>query len=568
MSISRVLVGSFLVVISAAAQVVTVPQKPQIGSSNPATAEPPVTRPNTKPCIVQLFKDLKFADYNPKTFDYTPPADCPGPWQTVVFTADFIVTEGTQYDRTGAFYIGHVNVYYGTTAEPGSNFSPKWHVERDVTDLTAIFESAQTGQAILGNFVGVYNGVNYNGIIYANAALEFYPVAASGSAPETPAVVVPVPDADGGAVTLNTELDQLSQTVTLPTNVDRLYFDVITQSQINDEFWYLCAPNDVAGELLTCGNTAFREAEITVDGTPAGVAPVYPWIYTGGIDPYLWQPVTGVQTLDFMPYRVDLTPFAGLLSDGHQHTVALSVVNADSYFLATGNLLVYTDPRSTKVTGAVTYNNLAPMPSPSVDEDLSTDSAGNVSGTVTVKSDHKYSIVGYIMTSHGRIDTTVEQDTYFSNRQTYYVGVTEIPYVQDVAQDTKTQLLTIRKDPAITRKTIANFVYPLDISYTIGQNSNGTFFIDTTIHQENANRQYQWLNGASVFTSETDEDVNTVDTLNYDTSGNFTNNSGQRSSNRYLFNDSFGQCYSRSIAAANNVLTAVTDGRQCGSENK
>ena len=32
---------------------------------------------------------------------------------------DFTVTAGTQYDRTGAFYLGHANIFYGTTAVSG-----------------------------------------------------------------------------------------------------------------------------------------------------------------------------------------------------------------------------------------------------------------------------------------------------------------------------------------------------------------------------------------------------------------------------------------------------------------
>ena len=108
----------------------------------------------------------------------------------------------------------------------------------------------------------------------------------------------------------------------MPTNIERVYLDVIAQSQSNDEFWYFCVPNDQTSNLESCGNTAFRETEVWIDGQPAGVAPVYPWIYTGGIDPYLWEPIPGVQTLDFKPYRVDLTPFAGVLSDGNAHTVA------------------------------------------------------------------------------------------------------------------------------------------------------------------------------------------------------------------------------------------------------
>ena len=168
---------TFFVALSAA-QVVVTSGLPQVGSANPATAAPLVARPHTKPCTVELFQDLEFADFSAKTFSFTPPSACPGPWAKVVFTADFTVTEGRQFDRTAAFYLGHANIYYGTTEEPSSTVSPSWHVERDVTDLSAIFKSAQTGEADLGNFVGTSGGVAYTGLIYANAALEFYPLRA------------------------------------------------------------------------------------------------------------------------------------------------------------------------------------------------------------------------------------------------------------------------------------------------------------------------------------------------------------------------------------------------------
>ena len=189
--------------------------------------------------------------------------------------------------------------------------------------------------------------------------LQFYPLAQGQQPPPTADVVLPMAaDSTGGTVTLNTPSDQLAGTFTMPTNVERAYLDVFAQSQSGDEFWYTCAPNDVAGELENCGSTAFREAEVTIDGQPAGVAPIYPWIYTGGIDPYLWRPIPGVHTLNFEPYRVDLTPFAGVLSNGQQHTVAVSVYNADRYFSATATLLLYQDAGSSQVTGAVTENTI------------------------------------------------------------------------------------------------------------------------------------------------------------------------------------------------------------------
>jgi hypothetical protein len=296
--------GSLLFLSSGAleAQVVLAPSTPQVGSSNTVSADPPVARPRTTPCTVQLFQNLEFADFNIKPFSYAPPPGCPGPWAKVVFTADFTVTAGRQFDRTAKFFLGGVNLYFGTTAEPRASLSPSWHVESDVTDLSALLRSAQNGFANIGNFVGVSAGVTYTGIIFADAQLEFYPVSfKSGERPtRAPDVVIGL-QGDGDGATLNTTGSQLSKTLTLPTNVESAYLDVIAQSQSNDEFWYLCVPDDLATVLQSCGNTGFRETEVSVDGQPAGVAPVYPWIYTGGIDPFLWEPIPGVQTLNFKP---------------------------------------------------------------------------------------------------------------------------------------------------------------------------------------------------------------------------------------------------------------------------
>ena len=73
-----------LAVASMNAQVITVPATPQVGSSNPVTAEPLVSRPPTKPCVVKILKEAEFANFTPNSMTYTPPAACPGPWAKVV----------------------------------------------------------------------------------------------------------------------------------------------------------------------------------------------------------------------------------------------------------------------------------------------------------------------------------------------------------------------------------------------------------------------------------------------------------------------------------------------------
>ena len=253
-----------------------------VGSSNTVTADPTIPRPRTTPCVVQLMSNAEFDNFDPVSFPYTPPADCPGPWAKVVFTADINVTAGIQFDRTANFWLGGTVIYFGTTAEPSPDLGPAWHVESDLTDYSPIFLTAQQGTADIGNLVNT----TYTGIIFASSTLEFYPLAKNQTAPTTANVVLPLSaGSTGGTVGLNTTTDTLSATFTLPTNIQNAYLDVYSQSQSNDEFWYTCVPNDVSSELESCGNTGFRETEITIDGAPAGVAPVYPWVFTGGIDP-------------------------------------------------------------------------------------------------------------------------------------------------------------------------------------------------------------------------------------------------------------------------------------------
>jgi len=520
-----------------------------------------VVRPSGVPCTVLLFSELEFADFNPKTFNYAPPANCPGPWAKVVFTADFTVTAGNQFDRTAAFYLGHANIFYGTTAEPSTSLSPSWHVERDVTDLTSLLRTAQAGEADLDNFVGTSGGVVYNGLIYANAALEFYPLIPGAPAPDTPDVVIPLPDAAGGAVALDSGTSQLSQSISLPPNTERVFLDVIAQSQSDDEFWYTCVPNDVASELQSCGNTGFRETEVSIDDQPAGVAPVYPWIYTGGIDPFLWQPITGVQTLDFKPYRVDLTPFAGLLSNGQAHTLAISVYNANNYFLATANLLVYADHGATQVTGAVLSNSLTALPSPVVKEHLTTDASGNLSGSVVVSSSRRYAISGYVDTSHGRVETTVDSHVDFKNLQTFVINAAS--YIQNITQTNSVDSLTTVTDGSSSHSTHTQLAYPFTFEYSYIVQKSGASAQATSADQQYLLTVASADDRSPGAVAEVRSEVKSADVDHFDASGNFTGNSGQTSSAEDLQRNSRGHCFARTLSAAKGVLTDVRTSLDC-----
>jgi hypothetical protein len=523
-----------------------------VGSSNTVSADPNITRPSTTPCIVQLMSNAEFDNFNPFSFTYTPPADCPGPWAKVVFTADINVTAGVQFDRTANFWLGPTNIYFGTTAEPSSNLGPSWHVESDLTDYSPIFMTSQTGTADIGNLVNS----TYTGIIFASSTLEFYPLANGQTAPVTANEVLALSAGPtGGTVGLTSTTSTLSGTFTMPTNIQNAYLDVYAQSQNADEFWYTCVPNDVSAELFSCGNTGYRETEIAIDGSPAGVAPIFPWIYTGGIDPWLWFPIPGVQTLNFVPYRVDLTPFAATLSNGQPHTVSLSVFNSDNYFSATASLLLYLDAGSTSVTGALTKNTLTAAPNPVVTENLK---VGNtITGTVKVASKRNFTLSGYVNTSHGRVTTTISEGVNFSNNQSF--NITNTVYVQNINQSSSvnnTTTVASAGKPSITYTHNLQFPLTLDISQVTQSNGNinQTTKAWQTYDVQNTTKQSGVLTFVGLLTNAGQHQ----DTLTFDSNFNLLGNSGQSASQLYNNTDSTGVNLYCVLTAANNALATFS----------
>jgi Peptide N-acetyl-beta-D-glucosaminyl asparaginase amidase A len=533
-----------------------------IGSANTAFADPPVSRPNTVPCVVQLFNNVAFNNFSPKFFTFQPPVGCPGPWAKVVLTADFSVQAGRQFDRTAEIWIGGVNVYFGTTSEPSATVARSWHVERDLTDYTALFNTARNGRVDLGNLVNS----TFTSTLFGTAQLQFYPLAHNNNngAPTTADQVLPLAsDPTGGTTFLNTTSDSLSKTFTLPTNVERAFLDVVAQSQSGDEFWYTCVPNDVAGELQSCGGTGFRESEVNIDGQPAGVAPVYPWIYTGGIDPFLWRPIPGVQTLNFVPYRVDLTPFAGLLSNGQTHTVSLNVFNANFGFSTTATLLLFQDHGGKVVTGQVTQNTIGAAPAPNVVENLNTDASGNITGTVTVTSSRQFTVAGFVNTSHGTVRTNVDQSISFSNNQSF--NITNTDFVQNITQRTNISSETRTQGGGDNPRAFQqSFEWPLDLGFSFIVNSDGSGGSQTTtIKQQYLSDQSGHPGpGADSFRSISNT-VTPSDTLLFDANFNITGSTGQQSAQTYFSHDSTGGCFERTITATTGVLTSIADGNGC-----
>ena len=543
-----------LIVTSAFAQ----STKRQIGTQFEVTADPLVPRPPVKPCTVQLFSNFTFAHFSDtaQTFPFTPPTGCTGPWQKVVLEINFSENGGVQFDRTASMYIANTDIYFGTTPEPLAVATNTWHVERDITDYASLFAMPQTGTIILANCTTdcapPFNTLN--GVFTVNADLQFYSANDDQDADDRRGIadmVLPLEQVNstGGInlpATLTLPTDQFSTTFTLPTNVERAYLDVVSQSQSADEQWYGCFPNDLANinEVYGCGNTDFRETEVTIDGTAAGLAPVSPWVYTGFL-PDQWVPSPGIQTLDFVPYRVDLTPFAGLLSDGNPHTVSLSLFNDYGYFSETASLLLYLDKGSKQVTGAVTNNTLA-APNPVVTENLQ--GTSTVTGTIGVVSDRHFNIAGYVNTSHGKVTTSIDGHQDFSSTQTIDFDTVNFTVLdQQTSVENKVSTVTTVMNHGGTVVTHNDYNFPIRVDFIFPVSSALFGFTVTTAQKYQDDIRVYHDGALHRFSSVND-------------SGHATDIAPARSQQEYTLYNSSGRFYDCQISSKNNTLTQVSAG--------
>jgi hypothetical protein len=332
--------------------------------------------------------------------------------------------------------------------------------------------------------------------------------------------------------------------------------DVYMQSQQSDEQYFLCAPNNVAVEISAwCGGGPLRETEISIDGTPAGAAPVYPWIYTGGIDPFLWAPIPGVQTLEFKPFRVELTPFAALLANGKPHTVVLSVDDANDYFQGFATLFAYQDRYAKRVTGALTKDTLVANPAPTITENLS-GTAPSIDGTIVVTSTRNYELDGYVNTSHGRKTTKINSTLVFANEQTYSdeSATTGTTVTKQTTYDATTEVTHDGWLGFELHRKVVSFPISTSIGFFLDAAGTGTQIsaIDQKYTQEALD-----VGNARNFASYSSNEVNSSDTLDILDDEYITGNSNQSSGQTYIAFDTNGACYAQSVSAKNNLVSAV-----------
>lgn len=177
----------------------------------------------------------------------------------------------------------------------------------------------------------------------------------------------------------------------------------------------------------TYGRGPFREVRMLVDGKVAGVANPYATIFTGGIVPSAWRPITSYGALDLPTIFLDLTPFVPILTDGNPHNISLDIVSAelnhtinDNWFVS-GNLQVVIDSSSEPTTGNITKYIAQPYAVSNV--------TGNVGKNgdviVTVQTARHIHIESTITSGSGKTTEVVwSQHLLYQNVQNYLNNAT------------------------------------------------------------------------------------------------------------------------------------------------
>ncbi|UGB44630.1 hypothetical protein LQ772_11585 [Frateuria edaphi] len=566
---------------------------PQVASTNPvASVDPRVPPAAGQPCAVELMRDRVWAqgdpNYDPNApITYVPPPACPPPWSKVILKLD-VRSVQRSWAQTLGMDLAHVRLFRSIT--PHYDGDSRWHVERDLTDYSALFRVPRTGVIWMTQNDDLSDPPPPP--FYGTARLLFYPSSAATPAPRVPDAVIPV----------NQETP-----VDLPHNIVRAYLDVEADyfsggGGLPDNFWYTCVidwPNDggpaeqphltdvlaPGGRIRIainpppqgCTGGNYREFKIAVDGTLAGIAPVFP-LLVADMNNYHHnsanQPIPTLEMLNFKPYRVDLTPFAAVLSAPGRHSVTVDnryPYDRDRY--AGSALLVYLDPQRAQVTGAVTLNTLATESGTPRYTNTLQRIGDTIVGDIHTRQQRDFEIRGFVNTSQGRIDSRVYQTGSFASTQAIrvkgpYTGVftADKAYRQDLSLSSTVQQTSRR---AIGTRVISwdrtSVSYPLQMIYRLAAHveTGDGWFIDFTrtnvsIAQSRVIDGDHYKPGFGHYTTHAGARFYSVRKGGADQTDPRWESSTLRN-----YRDSFGSCYHGEVAAQDDVIVHLSKGDTC-----
>ena len=388
----------------------------------------PIKLPKTTPCShVVLRHDFGYTyGKSPVLASYTPPLHCSSshPKKFSKIVLEWSATcKGRQFDRIFGVWLSGVELLRSCTAEPRAT-GIVWTVEKDITRYYSLLLKNQTLAVYLGNLIDK----TYTGVYHVNVTFHFYPYEENfesyGGSRESLVpgydswadLVLPIsrnlPLNDGLWFEIENSIDFGYKELKIPQNVYRAVLEVYVSFHENDEFWYSNVPNEyiVANNLTnTPGNGPFREVVVSLDGEVVGSIWPFTVIYTGGVNPLLWRPITGIGSFNLPSYNIEITPFLGKILDGKTHKIGFNVTNALNVWYIDANLHLWLDKMSVKTEGKLLKHVSLPLVVSLVSNFSGFDGTFLTSVSRSIKS------TGWVKSSYGNITTDAIQDFSYNN---------------------------------------------------------------------------------------------------------------------------------------------------------
>lgn len=441
-------------------------------------------------------KALTFSKVVSATGSYTPPP-CDFNRVTMNFT---VTSKGRQFDRLGLMYLGDIEVFRTSTAEPTKD-GIVWTYIKEMDQYNILWKSKQKIIFDLGNLVNeIYTG-SFNTTLVAT----FFTV----SEPRPSAdLILPISagkssDSAGSSFSLPDQVASVDYK--LPQNINRAVVSISACGQAREEFWYtnVLSSNidtfaDTGGSLD--GYSPFREVQLLIDGQVAGISWPFPVIFTGGIAPGLWRPIAGIDAFDLREHEIDITAWLPLLCDGAPHKFEIRVVGLDddgtghatlsktvgSNWVVTGKIFIFLDKSGFVTTGS-SPAVIAPLPQVRISSTVTTNSTGaNETLIYETRVSRDLYIVSTIITSDG---------FYFVN-WTQHLSYSSLNSLLNQGRTQLTSQDTVGLDRS-SSGYVNTYRYPLAVNSSFYTNAAGNFGIHASVYRS---LDYN-LSGPSIFPS-------------------------------------------------------------------
>ena len=395
-----------------------------------------------------------------------------------------VTSQGRQFDRLGLMYLGDIEVFRTSTAEPTAN-GIIWTYTKEMDQYNALWRENQKIIFDLGNLVDS----TYTGPYFTTLTATFFTVPDSQPTADT---ILPISAEQSGAnvgSAFNVPTQNATVSYTLPQNVERAVISLSACGQIGEEFWYT---NVFSSDVNTFEATAgtlygfgpFREVQLLIDGQLAGVSWPFPIIFTGGIVPGFWRPIVGIDAFDLRQHEIDVSPWLPLLCDGAAHSFEVRVAGLDdnganqatisetvgAYWIVTGTIFLFLGENSSVTTGNPPTID-TPDPEIVISSDITTNSSGaNQSLTYNTAVSRSISISSNIKSSSGARHVSWSQTLSYEN----FNALTDQGFVQFTNQN------TTGSDQSASGY-VNTYSYPLTVNSSFFEDAAGDVGINGTI---------------------------------------------------------------------------------------